>query len=105
MRPLVPVVLTGVSSSAWLPLDIYNTTGQLKLDVTAGGSTVQVDFTDDDPFNPAISPAVAGQMVASGAANSVTNFVGPVPRAIRFTCTVFVANATLKVIQQGLTGV
>lgn len=104
MRPLQPIVVTSVSSSAWVPLDIYTNNGQLKLDLTTGGSTCQVDYTDDNPFT-VTNPVVAGQLVASGASNSVTNFVGPVPFAIRLTVTVFVANATLKVLQQGIGGV
>jgi hypothetical protein len=105
MRPLTPIVVGSAASSAWIPLDIYITSGQLKLDLTTGGSTCQVDYTDQDPFDPTLTLAAAGQLVASGSTNSVTNFAGPVPRAIRLTVTVFVAAATLRVHQTGLTGV
>jgi len=104
MRPLNPIVVTSTTPSAWVPLDIYTNNGQLKLDLTTGGSTCQVDYTDDNVFNVA-SPVVGGQLVASSSSNSVTNFTGPLPFAIRLNATVFVANATLKVIQQGIGGV
>jgi len=103
LRPLVPVtVTTAVSSSPWLPLDIYLAGSYLTLDVVITGTcTAQVDYTDDDIFNPAITPVVAGQAVASGSTSSVVHLPW-IPRAVRLTVTAVTGgSATLKVIQQG----
>jgi hypothetical protein len=81
-------------------LDQYANPFNVTYDVQAGGSTCQVDYTDDDPFNVA-SPVVGGQVVASAATNSSTSSQSP-HKAVRLTVTAFVANATLKVNQQGI---
>ena len=107
MRPLQPISLTTVTTSAWIPLDIYTNSPNVTIDLslTGGTATFQVDFTDDDPFNPAITPVVAGQAVASASANSVTHLTY-VPRAIRLNVTVVSgATVTMKVTQQGIGGV
>ena len=105
MRPLQPVVVSGVASSAWLILDQYLNVANLNIEVDAGGSTVQVDYTNDNVFNvaaPVVNPG-GTPLVASGATSTNTNTT-QIPFAVRLTCTVFVAAATMKVTQHGLTG-
>lgn len=105
MRPLVPISLSSITTSPWVPLD-YMEIGQVTFDLSFNGgtATAQVDFTDDDVFNPAITPVVAGQVVATGSTNSVTR-TAYVPRAIRLNVTAFTSGpVTLKVIQQGIRG-
>lgn len=99
MRPVVQTV-TGVASGPWIVLDQYCNPFNVTYDVISGGSTVQVDYTDDDLFNTPV-PAVGGQVVATAAANSSTSSQAP-HKGVRLTCTVFVAAATLKVNQQGI---
>ena len=104
MRALQPVSLVGVGSSPWLVLDQFPDVASVRLDLVAGGLTVQVDYTDDDPFqNPGSSAiTVGGQAIASGSAN-VTTALTSVPRAVRLTCTVGSGGpAILKVVQQGI---
>jgi hypothetical protein len=107
MRPLVPVVLSSVTTSPWIPLDIYNTNSHLQIDVVITGTcTAQVDYTMDDIFNPAVTPvAEATPLVASGSATS-SNDITKVVRALRLNVTAVTGgSATMKVVQQGLTGV
>jgi hypothetical protein len=99
MRPVIQIV-GSVTSGPWIILDQYTPTFNVNLNVQTGGSTCQVDYTDDDPFNVS-SPAVHGQAVASGSTNSSTGLTVP-HKAVRLTVTVFVAAATLKVTQVGL---
>jgi hypothetical protein len=101
MRPVTQVV-SSVASGPWIVLDQYTPQFNCTYDVLSGGSTVQVDYTDDNPFEVAV-PAVGGQVVASASANSSTSSSAQ-HAAVRLTCTVFVAAATLKVRQQGIAG-
>ena len=99
MRPVVQTV-SGVASGAWIVLDQYTPSFNATYNLQTGGSTCQVDYTDDDPFTVA-NPAVHGQVVVSSAANSSTSSTAQ-HRAVRLTVTAFVAPAVLKVTQQGL---
>jgi len=103
-RPLNPVVLSSVTTSAWIPLDIYEI-GQVQIDcsIIGGPPTFQVDYTDDDVFNPAVTPSVTGQAVATGAV-AVNTKLTWVPRAIRLNMTGGSGSVTMKVIQQGVRG-
>jgi hypothetical protein len=101
MRPVTQVV-TSAASGPWIPLDQYTPQFNCTYDLVTGGSTCQVDFTDDNPFE-VTNPTVHGQVVASAATNSSTNSAAQ-HAAVRLTVTAFVANATLKVRQQGIAG-
>ena len=107
MRPLVPVVLSSVTTSPWIPLDIYNTNSHTQIDVVfSATATAQVDYTMDDVFNPAVTPvAETVPLVASGSATS-SNDITKVVRAVRLNVTAYTSGTvTMKVLQQGLTGV
>lgn len=106
MRPLQPVSLSSVTTSGWLVLDQYATASDLTLDLSFNGgtATAQVDYSDDDPFNPpGGTMTVGGQLIASGSTNSVFK-TSNIPKAVRLNVTAFTSGpVTLKVVQRGLT--
>jgi hypothetical protein len=105
MRPLQPVNISSITTSAWLILDQYATASDLTLDLSFNGgtATAQVDYTNDDVFNTAVgSIEVAGQLIASGSTNSVFK-TSNIPKAVRLNVTAFTSGpVTLKVVQRGL---
>jgi|SRR6266436_3694442 len=107
MRPLKPVVLSSVTTSPWIPLDFYISVSHLEIDlVFTGTATAQVDYTMDDVFDPTVTPvAETVPLVASGSTNS-SNDITKVVRAIRLNVTAYTSGTvTMKVLQEGLTGV
>ncbi|SRR6266403_4616073 len=107
MRPLKPVVISSIAASPWIPLDIYITNSHTQIDVVfTGTATAQVDYTADDVFDPTVTPvAETVPLVASGSTNS-SNDITKVVRAIRLNVTAYTSGTvTMKVVQQGLTGV
>lgn len=105
MRPVNQTVTTA-ASGAWIPLDIteqpFNCTVACR---NLGGATYQVDYTYDDIFDTAVTPAVFGQLSgipASTTTNKDQFLTAPI-RAVRLTVTVAGSGVKMTVLQ-GLGG-
>lgn len=95
-----PVRITGVTgTSVTIPLDVYTIGPGAMVALETTGSGAQLQYTPDDVFNPAITPAWFNLGSASAAANVVAQ-TSPGARGIR--CTGMVPADVLTVSQQGI---
>lgn len=101
---IASVSVTGVATSAWLPLDPYTSAGSadgLFFKVGAG-ATAALEVTADDVFNPFVVP-VAFPLAAPFAAMT-TNVAGLLPfsaKAIRINQSVGASASSLQVVVRG----
>lgn len=105
MRPVVSTV-TGVGNGAVIPLDMYRSPAQVSINVQVIGTiTYQVQYTFDDPFDPAFNPGTAvwyNQSVLTGSGNTDSNLAYPA-RAVRLTTSAGTGTARMTVLTAGIT--
>jgi hypothetical protein len=103
MRPQT-VTVSSQASSAWIPVDMYQTPFNIGFGVTlsAGASlTYTVEHTFDDIFDPTVTPvAFSHAAVAAETTNQDGNYSYPV-RAIRLTVSVYTNGSAKLTILQG----
>jgi hypothetical protein len=104
MRPVNQTVST-VTSGPWIPLDITQNPFSCSVGCRVlTGSTYQVDYTYDDPFDTVTVPVAFGQltnMPAGSTANKDQFLTAPI-RAVRLTVTVAAGNGVKMTVIQGL---
>lgn len=88
MRPIEKTItVSGASTGDWWPLDIYVPTPDTTISCTvvSGTATYSVEYTNEDPFNTAITQQAVAHPVAAltGATTSQTASTGVVMRAVR----------------------
>ena len=104
----VTVSVSGVGSSALIPLDNYISPFNVGLGVTVTGTiTYTVEHTFDNVFDPNYTPAAGNWFVnpdiTGQSANADGNYAFPVT-AIRLITTAGTGTATMTAIQAGVAG-
>lgn len=105
MRPIqyTSPANSSAGSTAWWPLDIYtpNQVTSISVDVT-GTLDYSIQYTNDDPFNPAITPVAVPHPVSAlvGATTDQTASTTTLMRAVRFTINSGNGSARVTVTQQ-----
>lgn len=99
MRPQV-ISLTGTGSSAWVPVDMYQTPFNVGLGVVVNGSvTYTIEHTFDDIFDATVTPtAFPHATLAAQTTNKDGNYAYPI-RAIRISNTLGSGTTTLTILQ------
>ncbi len=102
MRPQV-VTVSSQASSAWIPVDMYQTPFNIGFGVTLATDstlTYSVEHTFDDIFDSSVTPvAFPHATVAGETTNQDGNYAYPV-RAIRLTVSAYTdGSATLTILQ------
>lgn len=116
MRPIRNfLVPANPAISAPVPLDPYQkgpVSVQLQ-QILTGAPSITVQWTDDDVFNPAVTPnwKTCGQpaaMVAAGDGGVITDAAAVpkeiMPSAIRFVNSVAASTAYVSIVQSGILG-
>lgn len=106
MRP-VDVIVSTISSSNWIPLDITENPSSISIGCrlrAAATATFGVEYTYDDPFDPVTAPVSFGYLtgIPSGTtANKDTQLAAPI-RAVRLTVTAVTGSGVKMTILSGL---
>lgn len=101
---ITSVPVTGVATSAWLPLDFYNVGRGVGLYLDLGaGCTASVEITPDNVLDPTVTPTAWPCNIAAltGAAADASGFLQQPCVAVRVNQTVGAALTTLKAVQAG----
>lgn len=104
MRP-AQITVTGVNTSAAVPLDIYLTPMEVGVKLTPGaGATVSAQYTLDDVFDPTVTPTWFDVPVAAlvGATGVVAGSVKIPMTALRINQTVGATLSRMRVVQMGI---
>ncbi len=88
MRPIEQTInVSGASTGAWWPLDIYtpNQVTTISVTLVSGTANYSVEYTNEDPFNANITQQAVAHPVAAltGATTSQTAFTTTLMRAVR----------------------
>lgn len=108
MRP-VTVSVTGVGSSAPIPMDVYLNPFNVSMQCTVNGVvTYNVEWTNDDIWAPGYNPATGNWFAAAanltGATTAQTGtLISPVT-AIRIRNSAGAGTSTMRVVQSGAVG-
>lgn len=99
MRPQI-VSKTGTGTSAWIPVDHYQSPFNVGLGAVVNGSvTYTIEHTFDDVFDTSVTPtAFAHSTLAAQTTNKDGNYAFPV-RAIRINNTLGTGSTTLTILQ------
>jgi hypothetical protein len=102
MRPQV-VTKAASGTTAWIPVDMYQTPFNLSFAVVLTGATLtySVEYTLDDVYDSTITPtAFAHADVAAETTSQSGNIAFPV-RAVRLNITAYTAGSATMTILQG----
>lgn len=107
MRPIEKtIVVDGASVGDFIPLDIYNRSQvtTISVNLLSGTANYSVQFTNEDPFNTAITPLPAPHPVATltGATASQTAFTETLMRAVRLNTASGTGTLRLTITQQSI---
>lgn len=88
MRPIEKTItVSGASTGEWWPLDIYvpNQVTTISCTLVSGTANYSVEYTNEDPFNTAITQQAVAHPVAAltGASTSQTAYTDTLMRAVR----------------------
>ena len=108
MRPIEVTLDYSVPvTTDWWPLDIYtpNQVTSISVNLLSGSIEYSVEYTNEDPYDPAIAPAdllVAPHPVAAftNAIASLTEYTDVLMRAVRVKITDGTGSARITVVQQ-----
>ena len=105
MRPIQKnITVTGSSTGAWYPLDIYNPNQvtTISVNLLSGSATYSVEYTNEDPFDTTITQLAQAHPVAAltGATASQTAFTTTLMRAVRLNTASGTGELRLTVTQQ-----
>ena len=108
MRPIeVTLTYSAPVTTDWWPLDDYtpNQVTSISVNKLSGSIEYSVEYTNEDPYDPAIAPAdllVAAHPVAAftNAVGSLTEFTATLMRAVRVKITSGTGSARITVVQQ-----
>lgn len=99
MRPKT-IQVTGVGTSAWVPVDFYKLPVNISLHATVSGTaTTTIEYTVSDVWDPAVTPIafpVTGMSAIT--ANTAGNIAFPV-RAVRINNSAGTGTFTLTILQ------
>jgi hypothetical protein len=99
------VSVTGVTTSAWLPLDPYGSVAIEGIFLKTGaGATVSVEVTGDNVLDSSVTPVAFACGVAAltaAVANAAAGLLFPA-RAIRLNQTVGATTSTVQVVARGI---
>lgn len=107
MRPIEKtIVVSGASTGAFIPLDIYNRSQvtTISVNLLSGTANYSVQFTNEDPFNTSITPLPAPHPDAAltGATASQTVFTDTLMRAVRLNTASGTGSLRLTITQQSI---
>ena len=99
MRPQI-VSKTGTGTSAWIPVDNYQSPFNVGLGAVVNGTvTYTIEHTFDDVFDTSVTPtAFAHSTLAAQTTNKDGNYAFPI-RAIRINNTLGSGTTTLTILQ------
>ena len=99
MRPQV-ITVTGVATSAWIPLDYKQSPFNVGLGAVVNGTvTYDIEHTFDEVFDSTITPvAFKHSTMVTKSANADGNYAFPI-RAIRINNTTGTGSTTLTILQ------
>jgi hypothetical protein len=108
MRPIeITVDYAGAKTTDWWPLDVYtpNQVTSITVNKLSGTIDYSVQYTNEDPYDPAIAPAdllVAAHPVAAftNAIGSLTEFTDVLMRAVRVKINSGTGSVRITVVQQ-----
>lgn len=107
MRPIEKIIVVdGVSTGDFIPLDIYNRSQvtTISVNLLSGTANYSVQFTNEDPFNTSITPLAVAHPVAAltGATASQTAFTETLMRAVRLNTASGTGTLRLTITQQSI---
>lgn len=99
MRPKT-IQVTGVGTSAWIPIDWYKLPINVSLHATVSGTvTSTIEYTVSDVYDPAVTPIAFSVTGMSGlTANTAGNIAFPI-RAVRINNTAGTGTTSLTIMQ------
>lgn len=99
MRPKT-IQVTGVGTSAWIPVDWYKLPINISLHATVSGTvTSTIEYTVSDVYDPAVTPIAFPVTGMSGlTANTAGNIAFPI-RAVRINNTAGTGTLSLTIMQ------
>lgn len=101
MRPIT-VSQTGVGTSNWIPMDIYQNPFNVGVGVKATGTvTYSVEHTFDNVFDPTVTPTVYQNSSLTSQTTSKDGNYAFAVRAIRVNVTAGTGAAAMTLIQSG----
>jgi len=108
MRPIEQTItVSGASTGTFIPLDIYarNQVTTISVNILSGTANYSVQFTNEDPFNTAITQLAVAHPVAAltGATTSQTAFTETLMRAVRLNTASGTGTIRLTITQQSIT--
>lgn len=107
MRPIEKTItVSGASTGTFIPLDIYNRSQvtTISVHILSGTANYSVQFTNEDPFNTAITQLAVAHPVAAltGATTSQTAFTDTLMRAVRLNTASGTGTIRLTITQQSI---
>lgn len=105
MRPIEQTItVSGASTGAWWPLDIYtpNQVTTISVNLLSGTANYSVEYTNEDPFDTSITQLAVAHPDASftGATGSHTGFTTTLMRAVRIKTASGTGSLRVTVTQQ-----
>lgn len=99
MRPKT-IQVTGVGTSAWIPIDWYKLPINVSLHAIVSGTvTSTIEYTVSDVYDPAVTPIAFSVTGMSGlTANTAGNIAFPI-RAVRINNTAGTGTTSLTIMQ------
>lgn len=105
MRPIEQIInVSGASTGAWWPLDIYtpNQVTTISVNLLSGTANYSIEYTNEDPFDTSITQLAVAHPVAAltGASTDQTAFTTTLMRAVRVNVASGSGQLRVTVVQQ-----